>query len=402
MWVVREGLRGAAAAALFDGLCQRLVIAGVPLWRAFVGMPTLHPQWGGYSYTWRRDLNAIEPAQFGRGDEYEQILQNSPFGHLIRQMENSAPEEDPWRYLRRRLTGPEAQLDYPILNELAAAGAADYFAQVIRFGAGGDPSRGTGIGYSFATDLPEGFDDDALTLLRAVLPAVSLAMMTHAGHRIASGLLGAYLGGDAGGRVHGGAVERGSVESVRAVLWFADVRGFTAIADTTPGLVVIELLNAIFETFTASLRPRGGQVLKFLGDGMLAIFPVVEATRDEVCSQALDAAAEAMDGLDRLNAVRRGSGKPIAEVDLALHLGEVLYGNVGAVDRLDFTVIGPAVNEVARIETLCEPLRRKVLISAELAAAVGDRRRLEPLGYHRLRGVRKLRQIYGLDLGFKG
>ena len=387
---------------LFDGLCQRLVIAGVPLWRAFVGMPTLHPQWGGYSYTWRRDLNAIEPAQFGRGDEYEQSLQNSPFGYLIRQMENSAPEEDPWRYLRRRLAGPEAQLDFPILNELAAAGAADYFAQVIRFGASGDPSRGTGIGYSFATDLPEGFDDDALTLLRAVLPAVSLAMMTHAGHTIASGLLGAYLGGDAGGRVHGGAVERGSVESVRAVLWFADVRGFTAIADTTPGLIVIELLNAIFETLTASLRPRGGQVLKFLGDGMLAIFPFVEATRDDVCSQALDAAAEAMEGLDRLNAARSASGKPIAAVDLALHLGEVLYGNVGAVDRLDFTVIGPAVNEVARIETLCEPLRRKVLISAELAAAVGDRRRLEPLGDHKLRGVRKSRKIYGLDLGFKG
>ena len=149
-------------------------------------------------------------------------------------------------------------------------------------------------------------------------------MMSHAGHMIASGLLGAYLGGDAGGRVHGGAVERGSVESVRAVLWFADVRGFTAIADTTPGLIVIELLNAIFETLTASLRPRGGQVLKFLGDGMLAIFPFVEATRDDVCSQALDAAAEAMDGLDRLNAARSASGKPIAAVDLALHLGEVL------------------------------------------------------------------------------
>ena len=201
-WVVREGLRGAAAAALFDGLCQRLVIAGVPLWRAFVGMPTLHPQWGGYSYTWRRDLNAIEPAQFGRGDEYEQILQNSPFSYLIRQMEDSAPEEDPWRYLRRRLAGPEAKLDFPILNELAAAGATDYFAEVVRFGASGDPSHGTGIGYSFATDLPEGFDDDDLTLLRAVLPAVSLAMMTHAGHTIASGLLAAYLGGDAGGRVH--------------------------------------------------------------------------------------------------------------------------------------------------------------------------------------------------------
>jgi adenylate cyclase len=397
-WVVREGINGAAAAALFDGLCQRLVTAGVPLWRGFVGMPTLHPQLGGYSYTWRRDLSAIEPAQFGRGDEYDEILQNSPFGHLIRQMENSTEESDPWLYLRRRLAGPERRLDFPILKELAAAGASDYFAEVVRFGADGDPSHGTGIGYSFATDRPGGFRDDDLVLLQAVLPAVSLAMMTHAGHTIASGLLGAYLGGDAGGRVHAGAVERGSVESVWAVLWYADIRGFTAIADTTPGLVVIELLNAIFETLTASLRPRGGQVLKFLGDGMLAIFPFVDATQDETCRQALDAAAEAMVGLDRLNAARQEAGKPIAAVDLALHLGEVLYGNVGAVDRLDFTVIGPAVNEVARIETLCEPLGRKVLVSAELAAVVRDRRRLEPLGYHTLRGVREPRAIYGLDL----
>ncbi|MET0500348.1 MAG: adenylate/guanylate cyclase domain-containing protein [Candidatus Binatia bacterium] len=400
-WVVREGIRGADAAAIFDGLCQRLVLAGVPLWRAFIGMPTLHPQWGGYSYTWRRDLNAIEPAQFGRGDEYEQILQNSPFGYLIRQVETSAPEGSPWQHLRRRLAGPEALLDFSILKDLAAAGASDYFAQVVRFGADGDPSHGTGIGYSFATDVPDGFRDDDLVLMRAVLPALSLAMMTHGGHMIASGLLKAYLGGDAGRRVHAGAVERGSVESVRAVLWYADIRGFTPIADTTPGLIVIELINAIFETLTASLRPRGGQVLKFLGDGMLAIFPFVDATQDETCSQAIDAAAEAMEGLDRLNAARQEAGKPIAVVDLALHLGEVLYGNIGAVDRLDFTVIGPAVNEVARIETLCEPLRRKVLISAELAAVVGDRRRLEPLGYHTLRGVRDPRKIYALDLGVK-
>ena len=398
-WVVREGIRGATADALFDSLCQRIVIAGVPLWRAFAGMPTLHPQWGGYSYTWRRDLNAIEPGQFGRGFQYEQMVQNSPFGYLIRQMEDSAHGENPWPYLRRRLTGPEANLDFPILKELAAASASDYFAEVVRFGADGDPSYGIGIGYSFTTDRPEGFSDDDLVLLRAVLPAVSLAMMTHAGHTIASGLLGAYLGGDAGRRVHAGAVERGSVETVRAVIWFADVRAFTAIADKTPGLIVIELLNAIFETLTASLRPRGGQVLKFLGDGMLAIFPFVDATQVETCSQALDAAAEAMAGLDRLNAARQEAHKPIAAVDLALHLGEVLYGNVGAVDRLDFTVIGPAVNEVARIETLCEPLGRKVLISAELAAVVGDRRRLEPLGYHTLRGVREPREIYGLDLG---
>src|SRR5438046_7418124 len=212
-------------------------------------------------------------------------------------------------------------------------------------------------------------------------------MMTHAGHTIASGLLEAYLGGDAGRRVHAGAVERGSVESIRAVLWYADIRGFTTIADATPGLIVIELINAIFETLTASLRPRGAQVLKFLGDGMLATFPFEDAVREETCRLALAAAAEAMREVDRLNAARRAAGKPTAAVDQALHLGEVLYSNVGAVDRLDFTVIGPAVNEAARIEALCEPLGRHVLVSAELAAAVGDDSRLEPLGHHALRGV---------------
>jgi adenylate cyclase len=398
VWAVGEGLRGVHAASLFDGLCQRLVSAGVPLWRAFAGMPTLHPQWGGYGYTWWRQLNAIQPAQFERGDEYEQVVLNSVFGYLIRQAEAAPEQGDPWLHLRRRLVGPEAQLDFPSLAELAAAGATDYFAEVVSFGAEGDPSYGTGIGYSFMTDRSGGFVDDDLTLLKAVLPVVSLAMMTHAGHTIASGLLSAYLGADAGRRVHAGAVGRGSVESIRAVLWYADIRAFTAIADRTPGPAVIELLDEVFEALTASLRPRDGQVLKFLGDGMLAIFPCEDATRDKICRQALDAAAEAMSAVDRLNAARREAGKPAVAVDLALHLGEVLYGNVGAVDRLDFTVIGPAVKEAARIEALCEPLGRKVLVSAELAAAVGDSCRLVPLGHHTLRGVREAREIFGLEL----
>ena len=396
VWAVGEGLRGTDAAALFNGFCQRLVEAGVPLWRATAGVKTLHPQWGGYGYTWWRHLNAIQPRQFERGEEYEQVIRNSTIGYLVHQVESSAA---PWTQLRRRLVGAEAQLDFPSLQDLAAAGATDYFAEVVRFGADGDPSLGTGIGYSFATDRPNGFNDDDLVLLKAVLPVISLAMMTHAGHTIASGLLGAYLGDDAGRRVHAGAVERGSVESIRAVLWYADIRAFTALADTTPGEVVIELLDEVFEALTASLRPCGGQVLKFLGDGMLAIFPFEEATREQICRQALDAADEAMRAVDRLNAMRREADKPAVGVDLVLHLGEVLYGNVGAADRLDFTVIGPAVNEAARIEALCEPLGRKVLVSAELAAAVGESCRLVPLGRHVLRGVREVREIYGLEIG---
>jgi adenylate cyclase len=223
-------------------------------------------------------------------------------------------------------------------------------------------------------------------------------MMAHAGHTIASGLLEAYLGGDAGRRVHAGAVERGSVETIRAALWFADIRGFTMLADSTAGLEVIELLDEVFEALTASLRSRGGQVLKFMGDGMLAIFPLLAETQAETCRNTIDAAREAMRALDRVNRARAEALRPIAEVDLALHIGEVLYGNVGAADRLDFTVIGPAVNEAARIETLCQPLGRKVLVSAEFAAAAGFCNGLQPLGHHRLRGVRELRAIYGLNV----
>jgi adenylate cyclase len=396
IWAVRQGLRGAAVDELFDGFCQRLVIAGVPLWRAFAGMRTLHPQWGGYGYTWRRDLNAIEYDRFGRGVDTNPDWVESPFRFLINQVRAS---DDGVASLRRRLKGADAQLDFPMLKGLAAAGATDYVAHFFRFGPGGDPSRGTGVAYSFATDQEDGFTDDDLALLRAVLPAASIAMMAKAAHSIARSLLEAYLGGDAGRRVHMGAIERGSVETIRAVLWFADVRGFTGIADAAPGLILIELLDEVFETLTAAPRPREGQVLKFLGDGMLAIFPFTSDTEDAACARALAAATEAMAALAELNEARRAVDKPTATVDIALHAGEVLYGNVGAVDRLDFTVIGPAVNEVARIEALCEPLGRSVLLSAEFAASMRDRSRLEPLGQHKLRGVREPREIFGLVEG---
>ena len=393
IWAVRQGLRGIGVDELFDGFCQQLVIAGLPLWRAFAGMRTLHPQWGGYSYTWRRDLNAIEHDRFARGVEDNPDWVESPFRFLVHQMRGS---DEGVAWLRRRLEGPDAQLDFPVLTSFAAEGATDYFAQFFRFGPEGDPSRGIGVAYSFATDQADGFTDGDLTLLRGVLPAASIAMMAKAAHTIARSLLEAYLGGDAGRRVHAGAIERGSVETIRAVLWFADVRGFTGIADTAPGPVLIELLDGVFEALTAALRPREGQVLKFLGDGMLAIFPFTLDTEDAACERALDAATEAMAVLAALNDARRTAGKPVATVDLALHAGEVLYGNVGAIDRLDFTVIGPAVNEVARIEALCEPLGRNLLMSAEFAASMRDRSRLEPLGQHKLRGVREPREIFGL------
>src|SRR5215470_2017190 len=362
IWAVRQGLLGIGAAELFDGFCRRIIAAGVPLWRGHTAMETLHPQWGGYGYTWRRDLNAIQPEQYARSEITGPDWLSSPMYDLICRARNG--EDDPW--MRRRLEAGPDQRDFPILEEFFAQGATDYFAQLFVFGEKGDPSQGTGVVYSFTSDRRGGFEDNDTALLRATLPGLSLAMKAHAGHVIASALLRTYLGEQTGRRVHAGAIERGSVEGIHAVLWYADIRGFTTMSDSLPGPVIIDLLNNVFEGLTAPLRSRGGEVLKFLGDGMLAALPFEEGNRVETCRRALDAAAETMRELAAVNA-RAPAGSPHVTVDLALHVGEVLYGNVGAADRLDFTVIGPAVNEVARIEALCEPLGRTLLISAEFA-----------------------------------
>src|SRR5579862_3820874 len=198
IWAVREGLRGAASEELFDGYCQRLVIDGVPLWRAHAAMETLHPQWTGYGYTWRRDLNAIHPEQYAHGGEEESNWVQSPFYDLIRRAQ--AGEAEP--SMRRRLELGQEQRDFPALAEFFAMGATDYFGRLFTFGKDGDRSQGTGVVYSFTSDRKGGFSDDDMNLVQATLPALSLAIKADAGHVIASGLLGTYLGEDAGRRVH--------------------------------------------------------------------------------------------------------------------------------------------------------------------------------------------------------
>jgi adenylate cyclase len=394
VWAVQAGLHATVSSDLFDGFCQRLISDGVPLWRAYAATATLHPQLNGYGYTWRRDLSAIQPEQYGYGGENVSRWLESPLYDLIRRRR----EGESITSMRRRLEQGPDQRDFPALREYFAAGATDYVARLFPFGRDGDRSRGSGIVYSFITDRLGGFSDEQAALLHATLPALSLAMKADVGHVIASGLLETYLGHDAGRRVHDGAIERGSVTHLKAVLWYADIRGFTAITDATPGPIVIDMLNEIFEALTAALRARGGQVLKFIGDAMLATFSLEEGDHAQTCHRALDAAIEAMQRLDALNALRVAAGLPAAKVDLALHLGEVLYGNVGAVDRLDFTVIGPAVNEVARIEALCEPLGRRALVSADFVAAAQDLSgRLQSLGRHSSRGVGEPKEIFALS-----
>jgi adenylate cyclase len=393
IWAVREGLGGTTSYKLFDGYCQRLVLHGVPLWRAHTAMETLHPQWGGYGFTWRRELNAIQPEQYTRSEVTGPNWLRSPMYELVRRAR--AGENNP--SMRRRLgLGPQER-DFPALEEFFAEGATDYYSQLFVFGDRGDPSQGTGIVYSFAVDRRDGFSDDDISLLQATLPVLSLAMKAEATYLIASSLLRTYLGEETGQRVHAGSVERGSVESIQAVLWYADIRGFTPMSDSSSGVAIIDLLNSVFEILNATLRTRGGEVLKFLGDGMLVTFSFAEVSRVEVCRRALDAATESMQRIAALNTARAAAGSPPVRVDIALHIGEVLYGNIGAADRLDFTVIGPAVNEVARIEALCEPLDQAVLVSAEFATAVEDAgAHLRSLGHHELRGVREAKEIFAL------
>src|ERR1700734_3282084 len=392
VWFTEEGLRGATAGELFEGYCRRLSAMDFVIMRAYVSTQTLHPQWTGYGYTWRRELSSVREQQFARGPISQEWL-SSPFNALIQR--SLAGEKNPW--LRRRLElGPE-QRDFPALVDFYAAGATDYLCLAFRFGEAGDPSHGTGVLYSFTTDRPGGFRAAEIDLLRSTLPGLSLAMKAHTGHDIASGLLRTYLGRDAGSRGHSGAVERGTVDSLRSVLWYADLRGFTRISDVSSGAAIVDMLNDTFEILTAALRSRGGHVLKFIGDALLATISFDEPDEKATCRRALDAAVEASTKVKIRNLEREAAHVPFADVDIALHVGEVLYGNVGAVDRLDFTVIGPAVNEVVRMAKLCEPLGQPILFSSRFAEAAGRcDGRLESLGYFQLRGVDEAKGIFGL------
>ena len=193
-----------------------------------------------------------------------------------------------------------------------------------------------------------------------------------------------------------GSIERGSAEAIRAVIWFADLRGFTRLTDSLPRDVLVETLDDYLEAMAAPVHANNGQILKFMGDGLLATFDLTGRDQEAVCRDALAAAAELRAAIPGFNEERKGAGKPVMEFGLALHLGEVFYGNIGASDRLDFTVIGPAVNEASRIQALCKPLDRSILVSGTFQDAAGGTHELESLGLHELRGVREPQELYGL------
>jgi len=385
-WLVRQGLRTAEFDILFGGFCELLREAGVPLWRGQASMRTLHPSIDSIAYIWRPET-AVERAEFYYSDVESEAFLQSPFRYML----DSATHR-----LRRRLVDGEAN-EFPILNEFRTAGATDYYARVITFRFETDEARRGGVITSWTTDRPGGFTDGNIATLDRLLPRLALSLKATLTYQFAVNLLDTYVGRDAGKRIRSGEIRRGDAEVIRAVVWFADLRGFTALTDTVPKDELLRTLDEYFNCMVYPLMGRGGQVLKYIGDGLLATFDIENAGTDAVCRQALDSAVEALSLVQELNAERAAAGQPVMELDLALHLGDVLYGNVGALDRQDFTVIGPAVNEVSRIEDKCESLDRHILLSeAFAAAAVHCSDRLVSLGRHALRDVREPQELFTL------
>ena len=383
-WLVTQGLLGAQPVEIMDGFCQRLVDGGFPLARGVIGLRMLHPHYGAVACLWRRGEGGVETARI---DHDSDGFAQSPFAPLARGGGGT---------LRRRLEDPASPRDFPILAELAEAGITDYLCSVVPFD---EATPTNGLMTSWSTDRRGGFAHSEIEQLDGLLPLLAIAVKASVAPRIARSLLTIYLGHDAGNRVLAGKVRRGSIERIGAVLYYADLTGFTSFADKAAGEPLIAALNLYLEAMVVPVERSGGQILKFMGDGLLATFALADfgGKAEAAAGAALDAAEETLAQVVALNAERRAAGEATMAADIALHLGDVLYGNVGSEERLDFTVIGPAVNEASRIETLCGTLGRHVLVSSTLAAAAGsERHRLESLGRHRLRGVSEPQEVFGL------
>ena len=386
-WIAEAGLAGMTETALVQGFCARAAASGLPLARAVLLIDTLHPIYEGRAIRWERDKEATL-VEYGSSTEGEAAARwrASPFYRLVSSGET---------LLRRRITD-ESIAEFPGLADSRAAGLTDYVAMVNPFAADGAIGEMDCFYSSWMTDRSDGFSDAEIAALERLTPFLGLAIKSASLGRIAQTLVETYLGRDAGRRVLSGRIARGVADRIETVLWFSDLRNYTRLSDASPPELIIPLLNDYADAIISAIHDHEGDVLKLIGDGVLAIFPARE--RRQACAAALDAARHAQKAVRALNASRSGQGLPATDMYLGLHLGEVYYGNIGSRERLDFTVIGPAVNEVSRIAAMCRSVDQPVLVSAAFAASAG----VEPspfvsVGRYALRGVARPQELFTLD-----
>ena len=354
-------------------LCERLAAGGIPLWRVAVFVRTLHPNVMGRRFIWRPGAEVeISEAPF-------EILETAEYrgSPVTRIYETGRP-------IRRKLAHSECVIDFSMLAELREQGVTDYLASPLFF------TDGAIQVVTCTTREPGGFTDEQIAFLEAIMTPLARVAEVRALRRMASMLLDTYVGHDAGERILAGHIRRGDIEEIHAAIWLSDMRGFTALADSLPPRVMIDLLNRYFDCQVPVILDHGAEVLKFMGDGLLAIFAIA-GNEGEVCKRALAAARQVQANIAAL----ASSAMPGLRFGLALHVGDVLYGNIGSGNRLDFTCIGPAVNCAARIEKLTAQLGRAILASGEFARYCADE--FVALGEFSLAGFSTPQSVFGLD-----
>jgi adenylate cyclase len=397
-WLTEAGLAGTPEIDIVFGFCERCVAAGIPLGRAHVFIDTLHPVHEGRLFCWGYGPDEPPMKEYGRTSvagldasapvaldaQATGIWQRSPFYFML----NTGAS------LWRRRLHADTDGEFSLLPEWHAAGMTEYVALITSFGAEGVIGEMDAVYSSWGTTVPEGFGDSQIAALERVVPYLALAIKSVSLTRMTRTLMETYLGRDAGQHVLSGRIVRGIAERIDAVVWFSDLRGFTHITDTAPEQV-IPLLNDYADVIVSAIHDHGGDVLKLIGDGALAIFTAED--RMHACNAALSAAIAARQGVAELKKRRAAEGKPVTDMYLGLHVGKVFYGNVGSRERLDFTVLGPAVNEASRIAAMCRSVDQPVLMSAAFADVGDIRRRLISVGRYALRGVSHPQELFTLD-----
>jgi len=373
-WLLRDGPRITDSTAFLEAFAEELLANGIEVSRVSTGVPTLHPQVFSVSGLWEAGRGTSERRNLADANTFSR-LEHSPVKTVY---EGRGP-------VRCDLTAPAAEDEYEIYADLRNEGFTDYLVIGVPF------SDGSNKVLTLATKRRGGFTADETATFMALIPALAMNLEIQALRRTAQTLLDVYVGRHAGKRVLEGAIKRGMGETIPAVVWVCDVRGFTKLSEELPREKLIELLNDYFGVMCRAVEQYQGEVLKFIGDALLAIFPISGEDPAPACHQALAAARAAVTGIDELNAERAKRNEPVIAYGIALHVGDVIYGNIGGENRLDFTVIGPAVNLAARIEGLCRELGRSILLSEAFVAAA--RIAVEPMGRFALKGVAALATV---------
>jgi adenylate cyclase len=389
-WLVSQGLTGLPENDLIRGFCERCRGGGLDLSRGLVFIDTLHPIFEGRGFRWNdTETNESDSFEYGStsAGDAAQNWRRSTFYHML---ENGHDE------LRIDLADC-ASLDFSMIDDLAAKGHRHFVAFVHRFGESGTIGEMDCVYSYWLTRRPDGFSEHALSALRDLVPVLGLAIKSAAQVEIARTLGRVYLGRDASEQVLRGRISRGVTERINAVLWFSDLRGSTAISENLTPDEIIPFLNDYAQAAIDAIHDEGGDVLKLIGDGVLAMFTNQDMTLAR--RAALRAEHRFRSNMAALNARRAAEDRPITSAYVGLHVGEVFYGNIGSEDRLDFTVVGPAVNEVSRIASMCRSVDRELLASAEFRTGLdaAGRGYLVSTGRFALRGIGRAQDLYTLD-----